>query len=374
LTQRTTVSDIAGRLDALVPPALAEEWDNVGLQVGTPEAPVERLGVTLEVTEQGIQQAKALGVGLLVTHHPLILGGLHRVLRRERVGRLLYSLMEADMALYSAHTNLDASPLGPSAVLARQLELEEVDVMAPVRDLLKLTVFVPEDSLETVRRALGDAGAGHIGAYSHCTFSVLGTGNFLPSEDTSPYIGERGEVNAVSEARLETIIPRHQQSSLLHALFDAHPYEEPAYDLYPLANARALGMGRIGNLPHPMSLGDLVKTLARITGSDDLRYVGDEDARVQRVALVCGAGAKMWPNCLQRGAEVMVSGDISYHVAEDLLAEGLLAIDPGHAGSEAPFLGDYVAAIAEDFERAALHCEVLSMEEKVDPWKRADKG
>ncbi len=365
---KPSVGDVSEVIDALVPRDLAEDWDNVGLQVGESGETVSCLGISLDASPASLAEADRLGVDMLVVHHPLIFRPRTNITASDRVGQLLLDMIRRGISLYCAHTNLDYSDLGPSAALGRRLNLRDVVPVVPSADLVKIAAFVPEDSLEVLRRALGDAGAGNIGAYSHCTFSAPGEGTFRPSESTSPYIGKRGEVNRVSEYRVETVAPRNRLGAVLSALLRAHPYEEPAYDVYPLENARDVGAGRIGNLPEATSAEDLADHLRRLSGCRGLRLLGDPGERIDRVAVASGSGSGIWRSVLGMGGDVLLTGDLDYHSAEDIMAAGLVAIDMGHAGSEAPFLGDFSSAIRDELCSRGYDCRVVELTPTLDPW------
>ncbi|MFO7941291.1 MAG: Nif3-like dinuclear metal center hexameric protein [Bacillota bacterium] len=362
------VEEVCAVLRRLAPEDLAEDWDNVGLQLGDPDRRVARIGVALEVTSDLVDRGCGDDLDMLVTHHPLIFSPLRAVVPKDRVGRLIYDLLSRRTAVYAAHTNLDKSGLGPSARMARRLGLEDSVPIIPERDLMKLTVFVPADSLPRLRRALGDAGAGAIGDYSHCTFAASGQGTFRPSSTSNPYLGERGEINSVDEFRLETVAPRRMLGDLIEIILREHPYEEPAYDVHALDIPANVGLGRLGQMSQTHKLNDLAANLANMAGINSLRIIGDEDRRVREVAISSGAGSGIWESAMSKGADVLITGDVSYHAAEDMAAAGLAVIDMGHAGSEAPFLDDFAAALRDGLEEAGYDCELIELEPIIDPW------
>jgi dinuclear metal center YbgI/SA1388 family protein len=247
-------------------------------------------------------------------------------------GRILEKLIKHDIAVYAAHTNLDVTSGGVNDLLAEALGLENVELLVPTSEmkLKKLVVFVPKTHSEQVREAIGNAGAGAIGNYSHCSFSSEGTGYFLPGENTNPFIGRAGEIEAVKEERLETIFPEVLEKKVLSALIKAHPYEEVAYDIYPLSNkGEALGLGKIGTVPE-MSLKDFSNHVKKVFGLSGVRVVGDLQASIKKVAVLGGDGNKYWNQAKFKGADVYVTGDMYYHVAHDASAAGLNIVDPGH--------------------------------------------
>ncbi len=210
---------------------------------------------------------------------------------------------------------------------------KRVEVLAPHREdrLKKLVVFIPEKHHEAVLRAVSEAGAGWIGKYSHCTFNLEGQGTFLPQEGTTPYIGEQGKLERVKEVRLETIITERIQSQVIAAMLDAHPYEEVAYDIYPLENkGDTYGLGRVGFLEQEITLYELAERVKKAYQIPALRFVGEPSRFVKKVAILGGAGSRYAATALARGADVFITGDIDYHTAQDALAKGLALLDPGH--------------------------------------------
>jgi len=320
-------------LEEWAPPALAVEKDPIGLQVGDPGAEVTGVLVTLDVTEEVVDEALRLGANWIVSHHAFIYRPF-RHLRGDRPnGRLAAKLLSNGINVYVAHTNLDTAVGGVNDVLAEKLGLEHAEVLAPhVRERLKkIVVFVPEDHHMQVLNAMCEAGAGWIGNYSHCTFNLRGTGTFLPGEGTNPYIGQQGKLEQVEEVRLETVVPESAQTRVVQAMLKAHPYEEVAYDIYPLElPGRSFGLGRIGRLPERTRLKVLAERVKEAYGIPALRLVGDPDRLVSTVAVLGGSGGRYAWTALERGADVFITGDIDYHTALDSLAAGLALIDPGH--------------------------------------------
>lgn len=320
-------------LEEWAPPALAVERDPIGLQVGDPGAEVTGVLVTLDVTEEVVDEALRLGANWIVSHHALIYRPLHHLRGDRPAGRLAAKLLKNGINVYVAHTNLDTAAGGVNDVLAEKLGLENAEVLAPhFRERLKkIVVFVPEDHHMNVLNAMCEAGAGWIGNYSHCTFNSRGTGTFLPREGTNPYIGQQGKLEQVEEVRLETIVPESAQARVVQAMLEAHPYEEVAYDIYPLdLPGRSFGLGRIGRLPEKTRLKDLAERVKQAYGIPALRLVGDPDRPVSTVAVLGGSGGRYARTALERGADVFITGDIDYHTALDALASGLALIDPGH--------------------------------------------
>ncbi|KKB41899.1 Nif3-like dinuclear metal center hexameric protein [Bacillus thermotolerans] len=319
--------------EQFAPKRYAMEGDRIGLQVGQLNKPVERVLVALDVLEEVVDEAIEKDVQLIIAHHPIIYRPLKAIMTNEPAGRLIEKLIKHDIAVYAAHTNLDVAEGGVNDWLAEALELSETDVLVPTYEdeLKKLAVFVPVSHAEQVREALGKAGAGFIGEYSHCSFSAEGTGRFMPSDQASPFIGQSGELEAVEEVKVETIYPKSIEKKVLSAMLKAHPYEEAAYDLYPLDNeGEALGLGRIGKLAHPMTLQEFAEFVKEKLEVSTVRVVGSLTDQVKKVAVLGGDGNKYFQSAKFKGADVYVTGDFYYHTAHDALAAGLNVVDPGH--------------------------------------------
>jgi dinuclear metal center YbgI/SA1388 family protein len=269
-----------------------------------------------------------------------------------------------------AHTNLDIAEGGVNDILASRLHLENTDIVTRVHNtrLKKLVVFVPETHHEAVRQAVGDAGAGWIGNYSHCTFNTPGTGTFVPQEGTNPYIGKQGELERVNEIRLETVVPERIQDKVIAAMLQAHPYEEVAYDLYPLEiMGQALGVGRVGDLVEEMTLAEFAEFVKQQFEVPTVRVVGPLDRKIRRVAVWGGSGEEYFPDALRKGADVFVVSDIRYHYAQDAAAEGLCMIDPGHNTEKLvlPSLGAYLEAKMRQY---GFDTEILVSETNTEPF------
>ena len=346
----TRVAEIAAAVERLAPPALAEGWDNSGLQVGDPEARASRVLVALTPLPEVFEEAEEIGADFLLFHHPLIFTPLKSLDTGSQPGALLARAVRGDHAVYAAHTNYDAAPDGVSAALATALGLGgPLRVVSPRGSLRKLVVFVPEENAESVADALAGAGAGVIGDYTRCTFRTSGTGTFLPGEGTDPYLGERGRLEETREIRLETVIPAHAARRAVAAATAAHPYEEVALDVYPVDGfPKDCGYGRIGTLPRPLTAEELCERVSDALGSP-ARLVADPEQgrRIERVAALGGSGGSFIPEAASSSVGAYVSGDLSYHDA--LLAEslGLAAIDAGHAATELPSLEPLARRLAE---------------------------
>jgi len=291
--------------------------------------------VALDVSEEILLEAEKLGFNLVLTHHPVIFGGLKSITGKDRTERIVRMAIQKDIAIYSAHTNFDAIRGGVNGALADRLGLLDQQILDPMSGTLrKVVVFVPHAQLDQVRQAMFDAGAGHIGNYDSCSFNLEGTGTFRGGENSNPFSGEAGVFHREPETRLETIVPVSRLGKLISAMCHAHPYEEVAYDVYPLENKDPLrGSGMIGRLEYPMEEEVFMGFLKDRTRASVIRHSGLRGKQVEKVALCGGAGALLLGKARAAGADVFVTGDMKYH--QFFEAEGKLVImDIGHFESE----------------------------------------
>jgi dinuclear metal center YbgI/SA1388 family protein len=360
-----TVGEWLRALEELFPPAWAEEWDSVGLQAGDRSWPAERVLVALDPTSEVVVEARDRSCGLVVSHHPLVFEPLRNLDVQDPVARVAVGAAESRIAVAAVHTNADVADPGVSDALAEALGVEVTGVLRPTAagSRVKLVTFVPPEVTAKVLDAVASAGGGLIGEYTHSSFRVRGTGTFIPSEKANPTMGERGELNEVEEDRLEIVVPRDRMSAAVAAMVDAHPYEEVAYDLYPLAGGGGLGLGRVGRTPEPIEARSLAGFCSERLGSD-VRIAGDPGRAVATVALCGGAGASLLPDAIRSGVDAFITGDLKHHQALDAAAAGLTVIDAGHYGTERPF----VPVLAQRLADAGPPGEVLVSERSTDPF------
>ena len=329
------LSDIIRVLENWAPPVLQEDYDNSGLQVGSPEKDVKAALVTLDCTEEVVAEAVERGCDLVIAHHPVIFRGLKSITGRTGVERTLLAAIRNEVAIYSIHTNLDNVVTGVNAEIAARLGLRELEVLDPKPgQLKKLVVFAPNAHAEAVRAAMFAAGAGRIGNYDECSFGLEGQGTFRAGEGSNAFVGKKGERHAEPETRIETILHAPLERAVVQAMLNAHPYEEVAYDLYPLANNHPdIGSGAIGWLPEPM---EEVAFLAKVKAAFNVPAIKHTALRgkpVERVAVCGGSGAFLIGRARSAGVDAYVTADIKYH--EFFGAEGqLLLADIGHYESE----------------------------------------
>lgn len=315
------------------PKAYAVEGDKIGLQIGTLNKKVNNVMITLDVVESVIDEAIDKNVDLIIAHHPPIFRPIKKLTTETAYGRMIEKCIKYDIAVYAAHTNLDVANGGVNDLLAEALHLKNVDVLIPTYEdeLKKLVVFVPSTHEKELRTALGQAGAGHIGQYSHCSFMTEGEGSFLPLGEATPFIGEKGKLEIVRESRIETIFPVSLQRKVIQAMLKAHPYEEVAYDIYPLEQkGPSMGLGRIGTIENELTLQEFAEHVKKSLHVERVRMVGDPNSYVKKVAVLGGDGNKYIQQAKMKGADAYVTGDLYFHVAQDALMLDLNVIDPGH--------------------------------------------
>lgn len=337
MAQLPTVAQLCGWLERLAPRAYQEGYDNARLIVGHPSAPVHGVLCCLDSTEAIVAEAVERGCNLIVAHHPILFAGTKSLTGEDYVQRTLMAAIKADVAIYAIHTNLDAVRGGVNERLADALGLvpEGRRILAPKKGLLhKLVTFAPQAEAEAVRDALFEAGAGVIGAYDRCSFNLDGTGTFRGGAETTPFVGQAGQDHAEAETRIEVVLPRHASGRVLAALRETHPYEEVAYDLYPLDNPHPqVGAGMIGTLPDAMSEDAFLEHLKTALHAPVVRHTALRGKPIQRVALCGGAGIFLLGKAIAEGADAFVTGDVKYHQFFD--ADGrLLLADVGHFESE----------------------------------------
>jgi dinuclear metal center YbgI/SA1388 family protein len=368
------IQDLVGLLHALYPPALAEAWDNVGLQAGDPGSPVERVLISLDPSESALQAAAAAGAQALLSHHPLIFQPLRHLTPVTTTGRILFQAISKGIAVLCAHTNLDRAPAGLNDWLGDLLGIADRQPLAAAEEggLLKIVVFVPSGYEEQVANALFAGGAGQVGRYSACSFAAEGAGTFQPEPGAQPFIGQPGVRERTREIRLETVVPREQSAKAVTRMLKAHPYEEVAYDLIPLANRRPdIGLGRIGRLSQALPLEAFAMQVKTALQIDFLRLVGDPKRSVQKIAWCGGSGASLLSEAARQGADVLVSGDIKYHEARQAEEMGVALIDAGHFATERIMVSRLAAVLQQEAENRGLLLTFIPMNEETDPFRLA---
>jgi dinuclear metal center YbgI/SA1388 family protein len=361
--------EVLAVLDGLYDPRTAASWDAVGLVCGDPDAPVRRVLFAVDPVAAVAEEARVQGADLLVTHHPLFLRAVHGVPATTPKGRVVHRLLTGGCALLVAHTNADVARPGVSDALAAALGIPAGEPLAPDPGpaLDKVVTFVPHAQATAVLDALAAAGAGAIGNYDRCAFTVEGTGTFRPLAGANPTIGQVGTVETVAETRLELVLPRARRAAVLAALRAAHPYEEPAFDVHELAaEPSSCGIGRICELPaaEPLSafVERAVRGLPRTAGG--VRVAGDPDRPVRRVAVCGGAGDSLFGAVRAADVDVYLTSDLRHHPASEAVENGGPAlVDVAHWAGEWPWL-----QYAADALRAGVNVETNVSTLVTDPW------
>lgn len=349
------VREICAYLDTEIPVSFQESYDNSGLQIGDPEQEAGSALLALDVTEEVADEAIRNKCGIIFTHHPLVFNPLKKITGRNSSERVIIKCLKNNIAVYSAHTSLDITHSWVSRRMAENLGLEQIKVMVPLeKKLLKLVTFIPESHLDKVRDAIFNAGAGSTGNYDRCGFVAEGTGSFRGNEDSDPFVGEKGKMNFEKEVRFETVLFSHNRDRVVKALIDAHPYEEVAYDLYPLENRNIdSGLGCTGTLKDEMTEHEFIELVSRVFGSKGVRYSKLSGKPVRKVALCGGAGSSLLNDAVASGAAVFITADVKYHSFFD--AEGrILLIDAGHYETEKFAVDILKELIIKKFPKFAL--------------------
>lgn len=330
------ISEVTRHLQSLAPLAYQESYDNAGLITGSPDWKVKSVLVTLDCTEAVVDEAIQAGCNMIVAHHPILFRAIKKITGSDYVERTIIKAIKNDIAIYAIHTNLDNVQHGVNKMIADKLGLINTKILLPKKEtLLKLTTFVPHEQSQKVLAALHEAGAGQIGEYKNCSFTIAGTGSFTPTTKAKPFIGESGGTSeSVEENRIEVILPRHLERTVLSALRKSHPYEEVAYYLSELANEnQEVGAGMVGDLPSEMNTLDFLKQVKSIMGAGAVRHTAICHEKVNRVAVCGGAGSFLVSAAKRSGAQVFISADFKYHEFFD--ADGQIVIaDIGHFESE----------------------------------------
>lgn len=374
------LADVVRLLERRYPPSTAESWDAVGLVTGDPDQPVRRVLYAVDPVAAVVDEAVAWEADLVVTHHPLLLRPVHSIAATTFKGALLHRLVRSGVALYTAHTNADAATGGVADALADALGLVRTVPLdpAPAEALDKHVVFVPVGDAEQLVDALAAAGAGAIGEYSRCAWTSTGEGTFTPSPDASPSIGSAGEASRVVEARVEMVAPRRLRGAVVAAMREAHPYEEPAFDVLELATwPGRTGIGRVGALAEPTTLRDFAAVVAAAlpATAQGVRFAGDPDGHVERVAVVGGSGDSLFDAVRASGADAYVTADLRHHPASELRERAAFdgdrtpyLVDVAHFASEWPWLALAARALETDAAAAGTTVDTRVSTLSTDPW------
>lgn len=338
----------------IAPENLAEDWDNVGLQVGSRQRLINRILLTLDVTADVVKEAVTKKADLIIAHHPFIFNGLKTLSADFEKGQMIEELIKNDIAVYVAHTNMDKGENGLNQYLADLMNLENIKTLEPANPTTyyKLVVYSPSEATEKIINVLGKNGAGAIGDYDFCTYRSSGVGTFRPLEGSNPFIGDVNTLTSVDEDRIETIVPEHLLKNLILQLKKTHPYEEMAYDVTPLENGRLMnqnGFGKIGVLKESIPANDFIRLIKDKLDLSILRGGGAIPETIRRVAICSGAGADMIGLAKSKRADVLITGDLKYHDGQRALENNFWVLDAGHFGTEKWVVDCFKKILAIDF-------------------------
>ncbi|RDC63242.1 Nif3-like dinuclear metal center hexameric protein [Adhaeribacter pallidiroseus] len=329
------IKDLIYLLEQVAPPAYQESYDNVGLQTGNVQDTITGVLLTLDCTEAVINEAIQNNCNLIIAHHPVIFKPLKKLTGQNAVEKIIIKAVQNNLAIYACHTNLDSVINGVNSKICQKLGLINTRILAPKAGILrKLVTFIPVSNTSQVLQALHQAGAGHMGDYENCSFQVTGQGSFKPINNANPAIGEINKQEFVEENRVEVIFPAYLESKLTKALFQAHPYEEVAYDIISLNNYnQQVGAGMIGDLPDSLSESDFITYLKEKMGLQMVKHTAFQNKNLKKVAVCGGTGSFLMKDALHQQADVFITADLKYHeyfAAEDKM----MLADIGHYESE----------------------------------------
>lgn len=350
------VKDIIREIEKKAPLPLQESFDNAGVQAGDVNQTATGVLICLDVTEAVIEEAIDKECNLIISHHPLAFKPFKSLTGSNYVERCLMKACKHDLVIYAAHTNLDNVSGGVNYRLAELIGLQNIRILSPLKNaLLKLVTFVPEAYANVVRHALFNAGAGHIGNYDSCSFSLKGEGTFRANEKSKPFVGEKGELHTEREERIELILPAYRKNSVIRALLSVHPYEEPAFDFYPLSNTwNMAGSGIVGELPESEDEYNFLLHIKDVFNAGCIKHSAFTGRPVREVAVCGGSGAFLIPEAIAFGADVFITGEAKYNDFYDVEDKILLAVI-GHYESEVCTKDIFYTILSEKFSTFAVH-------------------
>jgi len=364
------VKDIAAAIEKKVPLKLAQDWDNVGLLIGNPQANVKNILLTIDITQDVVTEAKRLKTDLIISYHPIIWDGLKNITTDGPAGTV-YNLIKAGISVFSIHTALDAAIGGVNDGLAEMIGIQDAKPIGdyvdnPVGDNYKVVVFVPIEAAAKVSNAVFAAGAGAIGNYRNCGFGSEGTGTFLPLKGAKPAVGKKGKLEKVPEIRFETIVPAEKLDSVIAAMKKAHPYETPAFDVFKLYNTQSkFGLGRIGKVVPPVRITQIINRIKKYTGAQAAGIVGDEKRLVKTAAVCAGSCSKIINSVIAVKADCYITGELKHHHALAAQEAGLTCICLSHTVSERFILKKFAKQLQKQINQVTLRIS----KKDCDPFK-----
>lgn len=350
------LSSVISALESIAPIAYQESYDNSGLATGDPGMEISGILVCLDVTPEIIDEAISKKANLIVSHHPVVFSPLKQLTGRNPAEKIMISAIKNNIALYSAHTNLDNIITGVNKAICDKLELTNTKILVPKAHILKkIVTFAPHSHADAVRKAMFEAGAGHIGNYDSCSFNAEGKGSFRAGEEASPFVGRIGEIHFEDEIRIEVIFPSPLQSAVIKAMIDAHPYEEVAYDIYPLENTfQQVGSGMTGELEQETNEKDFLNHIKQVFNCKTLRHSKLLNKPLRKIAVCGGSGSFLIKEAIKAGAGLFLTGEIKYHQFFDADDRIVLA-DIGHFESEQFTIQIIYDILVKNFPNFAIH-------------------
>jgi dinuclear metal center YbgI/SA1388 family protein len=350
------LKEISSYLENIFPLQSQADFDNCGLLFGDSEQEITSILVSLDCTEDIIEEAIEKGANLVISHHPIIFKGLKKLTPKTYVERTLIKAIQNNIAIYAIHTNLDHHIHGVNAEIAKKLEIENPQILEPLSEnLYKLSVFVPEEFKNTLENALFNEGAGKIGNYSECSFESEGIGSFKPNENSNPFEGEIGERTQTSEVKLEVLVSKYNLSKVLRAMYETHPYEEVAHDLVLLSNKNQdFGSGMIGELKSPIDAYTFLANLKQKFHCSTIRHTALLDKKIRKIAFCGGSGSFLLKQAIAQQADIFITGDFKYHEFFDA-EDKIIIADIGHYESEQFTINLIADVLSKKFTNFAIH-------------------
>ncbi|MCD7973472.1 MAG: Nif3-like dinuclear metal center hexameric protein [Candidatus Azobacteroides sp.] len=350
------IKEIIKEIEIIAPPLLQESYDNTGIQIGQSEQKASGVLLCIDITEEVIEEAIQKKCNLIISHHPLLFKGLKSITGKNYIERCIIKACKNDVTLYSSHTSLDNAWNGVNFKIAKKLGLINTKILEEKENLLeKVVVFAPKAHAENIRSAIFEAGGGHIGNYDACSYNSDGTGTFRAGKEANPYCGDIGEYHSEKEVRIEVIFPIYLKKNIQQVILSSHPYEEPAYDFYPLKNKwDCAGSGTIGEFPEAMDEKDFLTLLKDIFGIPVIKHSPFTGKDIKKVALCGGSGSFLMPTAKNKQADAFLTGDIKYHDYFGL-ENSILIADIGHFESEQFTKEIFYEVITKKFPNFAVH-------------------
>jgi dinuclear metal center YbgI/SA1388 family protein len=350
------LSEIVSVIESFAPLAYQDSYDNAGLITGDTSRDIKKALITIDITEEVIDEAINVGAELIISHHPVIFNEIKKITGSTYTGRIIIKAIKNDLVIYSAHTNLDNIKEGVNLKICQKLGLANPRILCPIKgELKKLVTFVPLDHADNVRSALFSAGAGQIGEYEQCSYNLEGMGTFKGSEYTNPYTGQKGKLHFEKEVRIETIFPKIIEPKVISAMIAAHPYEEVAYDIYPLDNPYdKAGMGMVGELEKEMDELAFLRKIKSVFNTKVIKHTKLRNKNIKKVAVCGGSGSKLIKDAIKAEADIFISGDIKYHQFFEA-SDKIIIADIGHYESEQFTKEIFYELLKKKLPKFALH-------------------